>query len=247
LAPHILIKEEIGKKNIPCDFLDYDAVFSDLIVGIYAPWDQLEDLKKLYLVFQENKSYLYRFFIMATSPKLFANMAGVFLKKDIDNLPYPTNNIKLSEVDKIIINDVIMYQFSKKKELLEPANESDISQFSDVFRRALNAMYKSDNREFFLFKMIISNAFFILHYEYGNFDSTYMTEHGDLDVYLKELTPQEIKQQESYRVKKIIKIYGNDRFVIAKPKDKKYWLRSMALRDADETIADYIKARYNDD
>jgi hypothetical protein len=243
-APHILIKEEIGKENIPVDFLDYDAVFSDLIVGIYAPRDRINELKELYLAFNENKSYLYRFFIMATSPKLFVNMAGVFLKSDIDNLPYPTNNIKLSEVDRIVIDDVITYQCMRKKELQRPANETDIARFSDVFCKTLNAMYKSGGKEFFLLKLIVSNSSFILHFEYGKSVLPYIVERDDLDNYLNKLMSPDVKLQRSYRINKIIKIYGNDRFIIVKPKDKKYWLRSIALRDADETIADYIEARH---
>jgi hypothetical protein len=247
LAPHILIKEEIGKKKIPMDFLDYDAVFSDLIVGIHAPQEQINELKELFLVFEENKAYLYRFFIMATSPKLFVNMAGVFLKKDIDNLPYPTKNIKLSEVDRIVIDDVITYQFGEKEKLFEPANESDITLFSDIFCKALNTMYKSEKKEFYLFKFIISNNFFILHFEYEKSVSPYIVEYDNLDNYLKNLMSQDTRLEKNYRIKKIVKMYGNDRFVIAKPKDRKYWLRSMALRDADETIADYIEARNSND
>jgi hypothetical protein len=248
LAPHVLIKEEIGKKkNIPVDFLNYDAVFSNRIVGIYAPKEQEGELRELYYTFNENKSYLYRFFIMATSPKLFVNMAGVFLKKDIDNLPYPTKNIELSEVDKIVMNDVLGYQFSKKKELLNPADESDFYAFSEVFCKTLNAMYKSKDREFYLYKVVISNTFYILHFEYGKSDSSYIVEHEDLDTYIDKVISPSTESQESYRINKIFKIYGNDRLIIAKPKTKKYWLRSIALRDADDTIAEYMEARYNND
>jgi hypothetical protein len=248
LAPHILIKEAIGKeKNIPVDFLDYDAVFSDLIVGIYAPEEQIDALKKIYAAFDENKAYLYRFLIMASSPKLFVNMAGVFLKKDIDNLPYPANNIKLSEVDKIVIEDVITYQFGRKKELLKPAKESDVIDFSDVFCKTLNAMYKSSGKEFFPFKLIISESCFILHFEYRKAVSSCNIEYDNLDNYLNKLMPQNTESQSSYRIKKILKIYGNDRLIIAKPKDKKYWLRSIALRDADDTISEYIEVRHNND
>jgi hypothetical protein len=248
LAPHILIKEEIGKtKSIPVAFLDYDAVFSNRIVGIYAPKEQEGELRELYCAFNENKSYLYRFFIMATSPKLFVNMAGVFLKKDIDNLPYPAKNIELSEVDKIVMDDVLGYQFSKKEELLKPAGESDVYAFSEVFCKTLNVMYKSNDKGFYLYKVVISNTFYILHFEYGKSDSSYIVEHEDLDAYIDKVISQDAKSQESYRINKIFKIYGNDRLIIVKPKTKKYWLRSIALHDADDTIAEYMEARYNND
>jgi tRNA1(Val) A37 N6-methylase TrmN6 len=246
LAPHILIKEEIGKiKNIPVDFLDYDAVFSDIIVGIYAPKEQEDELRKLYFTFNENKSYLYRFFIMATSPKLFVNMAGVFLKKDIDNLPYPTKNIELSEVDKIVMDDVIRYQFSKKKELLKPADDSDIYAFSEVFCKTLNVMYKSNDKEFYLYKVIDVNTFYVLHFEYGKSVLPKFVKHTDLDDYIDKIIFQSTDSPDSYRINKILKIYDNDKLIIAKPKIKKYWLRSIALRDADVTVAEYIEARHS--
>ena len=43
-----------------------------------------------------------------------------------------------------------------------------------------------------------------------------------------------------------MKIYGTDTLIFIKPKQMKYWLKSIALRDADEVFADYIKARYTD-
>jgi hypothetical protein len=218
-----------------------------LIVGIYAPEEQIDELKEVYAAFNENKACLYRFLIMATSPKLFVDMAGVFLKKDIDNLPYPANQIKLSEVDKIVIEDVITYQFGRKKELLKPAKKSDAIGFADVFCKVLNTMYKSKDKGFFLFKLIISKSYFILHFEYGKPVSSCNTENDNLDNYLDRIMPRNTEPQDSYRIKKILKIYGDDRLIIVKPKDKKYWLRSIALRDADDTISEYIEVRHNND
>jgi hypothetical protein len=108
-------------------------------------------------------------------------------------------------------------------------------------------MYQLNGKEFFLFKLIVSKNFFILHFEYGKPTSAYIRENNDLAAYLNKLTSQGTEAQDGYRIKKIIKIYGHGRFIIAKPKDKKYWLRSIALRDADDTIAEYIEARHNND
>jgi hypothetical protein len=108
-------------------------------------------------------------------------------------------------------------------------------------------MYQLNGKEFFLFKLIVSKNFFILHFEYGKPASDYIMENDDLDAYLNKLTSQGTEAQDGYRIKKIIKIYGHDILIIAKPKDKKYWLRSIALRDADDIIAEYIEARRKND
>ena len=42
----------------------------------------------------------------------------------------------------------------------------------------------------------------------------------------------------------IAKLYAKDRLILVKPKQLRYWLLSIALRDADETFNDYIQARY---
>jgi hypothetical protein len=130
---------------------------------------------------------------------------------------------------------------------MKPANDSDISAFSEVFCKTLNVMYKSNNKEFYLYKVIISNTFFILHFEYSKPGSPPIVEHEDLDNYINKVIPQNKESKEGYRIKKIFKTYGNDRFIVVKPKTKKYWLRSIALRDADETIDEYIKARHSND
>ena len=45
-------------------------------------------------------------------------------------------------------------------------------------------------------------------------------------------------------LQRIFKVYGKDRIILVKPKQLRYWIPSIALRDADETFADYLKARY---
>ena len=43
---------------------------------------------------------------------------------------------------------------------------------------------------------------------------------------------------EEYIVKRIVRKYDNDRIVIVKPRQFRYWIKSIALRDADDTFAD---------
>ncbi len=48
----------------------------------------------------------------------------------------------------------------------------------------------------------------------------------------------------SYRINRVVKIYDDDYIYLLKPKELRYWLQSIALRDADETIVDLYKAGY---
>ena len=48
----------------------------------------------------------------------------------------------------------------------------------------------------------------------------------------------------SYKINRVVKVYDNDYIYLLKPKELRYWLKSIALRDADETIIDLYKAGY---
>ena len=47
-----------------------------------------------------------------------------------------------------------------------------------------------------------------------------------------------LDKTEEYVVKRIVRKYDNNRIVIVKPKQFRYWIKSIALRDADDTFAD---------
>jgi hypothetical protein len=42
----------------------------------------------------------------------------------------------------------------------------------------------------------------------------------------------------------VVKIYDGDLIYLIKPKELRYWLQSIALRDADESIVDLYNAGY---
>ena len=58
------------------------------------------------------------------------------------------------------------------------------------------------------------------------------------------LIPQKNIKRPHTHIQKIMKVYGKNTIILIKPKQLRYWLPSIALRDADEVFADYIKARY---
>ncbi len=64
--PHLLIKKNIGRHNIPTHFSDKYLTFKDSIIGIAAPENNRKKLLKLTSSFEQNKG-IYRLFIAATS------------------------------------------------------------------------------------------------------------------------------------------------------------------------------------
>ena len=60
-----------------------------------------------------------------------------------------------------------------------------------------------------------------------------------LEVHLDSL----IKHQTSstLRINRILRIYEKNIIYLIKPNQLRYWLKSIAIRDADETVADFIE------
>jgi hypothetical protein len=247
LSPHIIIKENIGTSSIPVAILDYDAVFSHEILGIHAPKDQLDELKEVYDFFIKNNK-VYRFYILATSNRILVSRASAILKKDIDNLPFPerSKEFSISASEMLLIDDVLSYQLKGSDRLLfEHAQKSQLKEFSAIFCKTLNSVYSTDRQRFKLFKVLESENYFALHFEYtSNEFHPDFQRITNLENYLLEVIPMKDEKPKHIHIQNIMKIYAVDCVILVKPKQLRYWLPSIALRDADETFADYIKARY---
>jgi hypothetical protein len=246
LSPHILVKETIMDGKLPIEYIDYDAVFSDLIIGIYAPPNEKPVLKTFLDKFEKYNSFLYQFYISITSSKMLINKKSVVLKKDIDNLPFPENpdELKISQVDKILIDDVINFQLGGGNRLFENVDEEQVRKFSNVFCKTLNSVYQMEGKSFQLFKVLDAGAYFAVHIIYDVDNSQPVVESVEhLEQYIESVIPAKRAMYDTFHVQKIIKIYGTDLIILAKPKQFRYWLLSIALRDADESFADYIEAR----
>ena len=148
----------------------------------------------------------------------------------------------------MIIGDIQKYYSKIKSEYwLEETNVDFIKQFADVFCKTLNSVYQIENKQFQTYKILDTGNYFAVHFEYSEETITSVEEQiSDLDQYIKEAIPQRESNQQHLHIQKIMKVYGRDSIILVKPKQLRYWLPSIALRDADEVVADYVKARYQD-
>lgn len=245
LKPHILIKENVGINSIPLAFLDYDVVFSHEIIGIHSPENDRNELRRLFDIFEDNQK-LYRFFILSTSNRVLVGRATAILKKDIDGLPFPEEKgkIETSEVENVLINEILVNQTTRERiNLISSVN--DTKYFANIFCQTLNSVYQTGSKAFRLFKVLDAGRYFAVHFEYTDqeYEPAFETK-ADLEEYIQQVIPTEKARGKSYHIQRIIKVYGKDTIIIAKPKQLRYWLPSIALIDADEAFADYIKARY---
>ena len=54
----------------------------------------------------------------------------------------------------------------------------------------------------------------------------------------------ESNHAQNIKLNRIIKLYEKNKVYLIKPKALRYWLQSIALRDADEVFSDLLKAGY---
>lgn len=243
--PHILIRSNIGKKGLITHFSDEYLVFRNKIIGIHAPDNQWLELKKLFHYLRNNGKIL-RFYILATSSQIKVNRHTVPMTEDFMDLPFSENedDLLISDAEEIIINDVLNSQLSRN-DLSDYSSKADISAFSEIFCKTLNSIYQN-NKSFQLFKIIDAGKYYALHFEYTSKKLHPTLENADdIEKYIEAAIPSKKENIESIHIQKIIKAYGQDSIILAKPKQLRYWLPSLALRDADETFADYVKSRYH--
>ena len=116
-----------------------------------------------------------------------------------------------------------------------------------IFCKTLNSIYQKNSNQFQPYKILDTGNYFAIHFEYSDEIITPIEEQiVDLEQYIQEAIPQRDTNQQHVHIQKIMKVYGKDSIILVKPKQLRYWLPSIALRDADEVFADYVKARYQD-
>lgn len=247
--PHLLIKENIGKRKIPTYFSEEYLTFKDSVIGINAPENNRGELLALSKAF-ENYKDIYRLYITATSNEYLVGRATSILKQDIMNLPYPEDKeeLTLSFVEQILCDDVLDYYtdlLSKgsKSKTNEPTTQKELEQFGEVFTKALNSIYEQSNKSFYLKKIYDWREYCMTEFGYGKNSEFEGIEKGsEIDEEIKSLV--EAKYDENVYLVKVVKIYQKNRVLILKPKSLRFWLRSIALKDADEVFSDLIKAGY---
>jgi hypothetical protein len=246
--PLLLLKKVIGKTKIPTFFSEERISYRDQIMGIHAPKQDRDELIALYKYFKNN-SDLNRFYIISTSAQILVNRATAIFNEDILNLPYlfdTKQKSKISEAEQIVVNDALSYYVNLLgKEIFNDVRENEMEIFSKTFCQTLNSIYQSEGKSFQLFKILDAGKYYALHFEYctGSIVSK-IEQTKDLEKYINVVIPTKKKNRENTHVQRIMKVYGQDCIILIKPKQLRYWLPSIALRDADETFADYIKARY---
>lgn len=186
-------------------------------------------------------------YIAGTSTRQGIDRPYDVLKSDFLKLPIIDENT-LTKADVILVNDIAEYKISEfgngekantNKEIQVKVNNkipNSLIDYSKVYSDALNSVYEVNNKKFLLKTFYNTPACFILHYEYSDSDYTVEIIKND-GVNLSTLISD---KKQTIDIRKISLIYSQNQIFIIKPKQLRYWLKSIALLDVDTTITDII-------
>lgn len=242
-SPLILIRECVARNSIPVAFRGHDISFKHGIIGIHAPKSQIEDLKEIEKRIKNSRVYL--FFAAGFSGAYMINRATAILKKDIVCLPYPEDEkeFDLSEIEKILVDDVLDYMLDFRRsgensKAVKPVNRKQLEQFGVIYCKILNMVYE----KFKSYDPIITDSFVCFPIYYGDEPKLVDDDLGNVERNLGQLVHKTVGR--NLRMVRVLRLYHNNVIYLIKPNQVRYWLRSVAVRDADETFEDLIEQGY---
>lgn len=243
-APQLLIKEVIVDDQFPIALSTEDLTFQRRIVGIHAPEEEKGELEMLLKRISNN--HIYPFYIAATSGQYLVNKSSAIYKQDIDKLPYPKNaeDLELTYFENILINDFNDYllEFRRNGENSKiatvNASEADLNKFGKIFCQILSPVFKTLNP----YKFFETDSFICFPFYFGEKPEIEFNNSSQSEKHFENLIKK--TNGSSLSLTRIIRLYEGNIIYLIKPKKLRFWLQSIALRDADETFADLRKQGY---
>jgi len=234
--PMLLVREQMDLPHAV--WSKHYLTYKNKIVGFAAPKEHLERLSRIDQWLTHEARTL-RAFAAGVSVRLFTQKATTLSGADILALPYPEDGtLDVSENEKIIINDIVEYQrdlirLGDESPAMTTSGEVSLPDFSQTFASQINAIYKKcplrpvDAQ---LWPGIICQPFV-----FGD-GKVYWNGTDALRSKLDSLLHEKLGT--TLRVTRTARIYDHSFLFLLKPNQLRYWLPSVALRDADETLFD---------
>jgi len=241
-APLVLIKEN---DCLPVAFRNSGFLaYRNEIVGIHAPLSDTKELRKLYDFLCQQHDLL-RFIVTLHGSRSFISKSTAILKRDIDQLPFPEQRhlLDLSFWEQAIQSDVLKYMASyvrlgQNSDLLrKKAEKSDLARYSNMFCEMLCSIY--DNLR--ATDPVFLNGLTCQPFYFGDHPNVSWLDEDAEGELRKLIYYQNHKHLQTVR---IFRLYSENVMLIVKPDRLRYWIRSTAIRDADETLIDLREQGY---
>lgn len=236
--PMLLVREniELQAGYVGASELDY-LTFSDQVYGFCAPPGDARLLRDMYRWLHDERDTL-RAYIAVTSDKAFTKRETAISAADIKRLPYPGRPIATSANEKIIIADILDYfrdfiRKGEKSELLRRDANEAMAEFTCVYARQINAVY-GDLRAL---PHVNWPGAICQPFVFGSDANIDWESVDELHDRITQLVTDSAHMT-SLSLHRIARVYDGNFVFLLKPDRLRFWLRSIALRDADETLAD---------
>ena len=208
------------------------------IIGFAAP-EQDTDLLGAIDAWLDREGTILKAYVAAVSASLFVQRATAILGADILALPYPEDeDLDLSQNERILAEDIIDYQrdfirLGASAPVMRVAPPEALTAFDEVFATQLNAVYSRkplralDHQQW---SGAICKA-----YVFGD-GAVDWSDANELRTRLDALLHE--RRGSGLTVTRIARLYDRGFVFLLKPDRHRFWTRSIALRDADDVLAD---------
>ncbi len=240
-SPLVLIK---AHESLPCAWVGRDFLaYRDKIVGIHSKQSQRHELRIFFECFTNHRQLL-RAFCFLFSSQLLVSKATAILKRDIDALPWPEEekDWRLSFWETVLCEDLVEHvaeyvRLGQNSKLLRDAvSPTQLGEYSALFVRLLVSVYSNLRAtRSFTFDGLACQTFC-----FG--DAPELRWPADWKPNLRSLVYS--RQGEALRAVRVLRFYEANTILIVKPDRLRYWIRSTAIRDADETLTDLREQDY---
>ena len=241
-SPLLLIKKH---ETLPLMYWDGpNLAFTSTIVGIGVGQSEEKVLRSLAEQIT-SRHRTYRLACVLHGSKAFVAKATAILKQDIDALPFPDDpsDLDLSFWEEALQDDVLDFmcdfvRLGQKSELLRDAATAEtLRLYTQMLERMLGSVYSNiQSGEPIWFDGLVCQPFF-----FGETSGIAWQDELN-EVSLRNLIYQ--RHHESLRTVRMLRFYGENCLLIVKPDRLRFWIRSTAIRDADETIGDLRSQGY---
>jgi len=259
--PFVVIDQVLGKNNIPIALIDKYTLkeylyFNRDFVGIHAPTKDISELKRIYNFIKSKHKDIYKLITLVYSGSCMVLTETEINKRDIDALPFPADEkyVELSKTEKIIQEDILKYYIHLGKAIGEkddgyplhkPPKKTDLEKFGKTYCDSLNEIYVEDNKSWQIGEVTHTDTFIRYQFGYGK-NNGLKYKYNDKDKILNFKSLLENKESnKGVMYKRIIRYYeyvdGYACVYLIKPNSLRYWLKSIALRDAGDTFIDFKK------
>ena len=234
-SPMVLVHEheDLASRFFATGYYTY----SQRIVGFCAGDGVAHTIRPLAEWLETNRRTLTAL-VCAAGSTMFSQRASSVSLQNILSLPSPEQELTLSPHERILVDDIVDYyrdlvRLGEESEAMEALGLPALPAFNHVYTAQINAVYKRNRLRALepqTWPGVVCQPFV---FGKGKVDWEGAEDlKGRLDALLREQRGSELT------ITRIARIYDGPFIFLLKPDRLRYWLRSVALRDADETMAD---------